>query len=950
MFKEESNFYKTIFRNSKDALLILKNRVFIDCNEAALNMIGYTNISEILSLQFSDLSPTYQEDGRASVEKAREMLDFTPISGSHKFEWVYKKYDGSILPVEITLTELTTGMDNEIICIRWRDLTETKEATQNNLNSKSRLRSLIELSPFIIEIYNMDGLLLKVNKAYENFWGIKGEVTEHKFNILRSNEIKDMGLYDAILKAYKGEAVNVPTYKFKPWGVTKEAGHNKSLWLNTTIYPLKDATGEVARIVVSHEDVTERYNILKELQFSEDRFRSMVETTNDFIWEMDSEFRYQYVSPQVKKIFGIEATDFIGRTPFDIIYKKERDLAKSSFSKYIMKKAPFERIENINVHKDGHLLTIESSGVPFFNSKGKFSGYRGIDRDISNTKIYEKQLLLIDSIFKNSIEGIIITDSEGVIQKVNSSFSVITGYSSEEAIGENPRLLKSEKHEAKFYADMWASLKNTDNWSGEIWNRKKNGTVYPERLSISAIHNQLGDTINYISVFHDISDEKLKQEKMEFLAFHDPLTKLPNRRLFNDRLYIAIESAKRLGLSLALYYMDIDNFKDINDTYGHPFGDDFLCAVKDRINTICRKSDTFARYGGDEFTILLNGISSEENALEFSNKIINLFSKPLLVKNEFVFTSLSIGFTIFPGDGEDIDSLLKAVDLALYKAKKNGKRQSFQYKKELHELALQKNVLNNGLRMSVEDFSSFYLVYQPKIDISTMKIYGVEALIRWNLNGSHVPPSDFIPLAEESNLIIPLGRWILKQAMKDIKEVHNIGLSDLSLSINLSTRQFRDENLFGSINDAIKQTGFNKHQIIFEVTEGSFIKDVDNAILIMDELKSQGFSLSIDDFGTGYSSLSYLSKLPLNELKIDKSFVDNIPHNKNDNTICKTIINMAKNLNYKVVAEGVENHEQLLFLKDNGCHIIQGYYFYKPMSISSLKKIARETLNKIDNK
>ena len=944
MSKEELNFYKTIFRNSKDALLIIKNRVFIDCNDSALKMIGYKKKSDFLSSHPSELSPQFQKDGKESFQKAQEMMDEAVSNGSHRFEWIHKRADGSFFPVEVLLTTLSSEPDNEIIYTTWRDISDKEEAIDNTLNSESRLKSLMQQSPFIIELYDLNGLQIEVNKAYEDLWGITSDSTVNKFNILKSEEVKERGLYNFILKAYEGDAVIVPAYKFEPWGVPEDGIHNKALWLNTKIYPLKDPNDKVTGIVITHEDVTSRQKILRDLQFSEERFRSLVETTNDFIWEVDTEARYTYVSPQIKNILGMEPGHFMGKTPFDFMPENERIEVGQSFGKYVSKQESFEALENINVHSDGHFIVLETSGVPFYDSKGEFAGYRGIDRDISNRKKYEEQLLLTDSVFKNSIEGIVITDTEGIIQKVNHAFSVITGFSSKEAIGNNPRVLKSERHDDMFYKEMWDSLKKQGQWSGEIWNRKKDGTVYPEWLSISAIRNDKGITTNYISVFHDISEDKLKEKKMEFMAFHDPLTQLPNRRLFYDRLHVSIETAKRMGSSLALFYMDIDNFKDINDTYGHPFGDDFLCAVKDRINGICRTSDTFARYGGDEFIILLNGIESAEMALEFSERLINLFKEPLLVKGESVFSSLSIGLTIFPRDGHDIDTLQKNADLALYKAKEDGKRQTFQYRRELHELALQKNIMNNGLREAMEDFSTFSLVYQPKMDINTLEIYGLEALVRWELNGERISPDQFIPLAEESNLIIPLGRWILKQAMVDIKQIHDIGLHDVSLAINLSTRQFNDEFLFESIDDAIDQTGFNKSKLVFEITESTSINDVDNAVLIMNKLKSRGFELSIDDFGTGYSSLSYLKKFPLHELKIDRSFIDDIPNDPNDNAICKTIINMAKSLNYKVVAEGVENLDQLLFLKENGCQIVQGYYFYKPMAIEEVKKLAIEFL------
>lgn len=809
--EKELEYYRKIFKNSKDALLILKNRQFIDCNDAALDMLGYEKKSDFLSSKPSQLSPPFQSDGRDSFDKAQEMMDLAIAYGSFRFVWIHRKADGTDFPVEVLLTTLSSEENEEIIYTTWRDISDKQRAL------------------------------------------------------------------DQILE-------------------------------------------------------------------SEERFRSLVETTNDFIWEVDKEARYTYVSPQVRSILGVDPDEMIGKTPFDFMAPDVISIVREKFGKYVKNNAPFESLENVNLHKSGRRLVLETSGVPFTDAKGEYAGYRGIDRDITNRKTYEEQLLLTESVFQNSIEGIAVTDSEGYIKKVNRAFTVITGYSGEDVLDKNPRVLKSDRHDELFYASMWKDLVELGQWSGEIWNRRKDGTAYPEWLSISAIKDEEGKTANYISLFHDISEDKRKEETMEFLAFHDPLTKLPNRRLFYDRLNVSLEIARRNGKMVALFYMDIDNFKDINDNYGHPFGDDFLCAVKDRISTIIRKSDTFARYGGDEFVIILNGIDSAVEAREFSDRLIALFKDPLSVRSESVFTSISVGLTLFPTDGEDMVTLEKNADMALYKAKKEGKRQTFQFHAELNESAMKRNALVTGLRKAVKSFEGFSLMYQPKIDIHSCSVYGFEALIRWELNGEKVSPDQFIPLAEEANLIVPLGKWILKQAMIDMQYIHEKSKQKPGLAINLSTRQFLDDKLFDHIEQAIEESGFDRKKLLFEITEGTSAHDIGHALEIMEEFKSRGFPLSIDDFGTGYSSLSYLKSFPLQELKIDRSFIMDIPDDPNDEAICKTIINMANSLNYSVVAEGVETKEQLEFLDFNGCHIIQGYYFHKPLTpdeaIEVLKKYA----------
>lgn len=802
--KDASVSYQNIFERSQDAILILKNRAFVDCNQSAMTMLGYGSKQQFKDARPSDLSPPVQPDGRPSFEKAQEMMNTAVDKGSHRFEWMHRKLDGTLFPVEVLLTTISAEPGNELIYTIWRDISEHKK--------------------------------------------------------------------------------------------TK-----------------------------------------KTLEFTEKRFQSIVETTSDFIWEVNEKGVYTYASPGVKEMLGYDPEEIIGKTPFDLMPEKEKKRVSGAFQTLAANQEPVVNLENINLHKDGREVVLETSGLPFFNEKGELAGYRGIDRDVTNRKLYEEQLILTESVFKNSIEGIAITDIKGNIQKVNHAFTQITGYESQEVIGKNPRVLKSDRHDDDFYEEMWDQLVTTGQWSGEIWNRKKDGSVYPEWLSISSIRDEKGGITNFISVFHDISEKKLNEEKLEFLAFHDPLTHLPNRRLFYDRLNVAIETGKRTGKKMALLCMDIDNFKDINDTYGHPFGDEFLCQVKDRIASICRKSDTFARYGGDEFVIILNGLDKEGESVDFADRLTLLFDDPIRVYEDDVFTSLSIGLALFPRDGEDIVTLEKNADMALYKAKKEGKNRTYRFQNELKERILKRNEIQHNLQRAIKDFSSFSLMYQPKVDVKNNTIHGVEALVRWQCDGSFIPPFEFIPIAEETQLIVPLGNWIMCQAMTDMKKIHDSGYSDISLSINLSARQFLDEGLFNKIRANIEKTGFDQSKLIFEITESTSMQDIELSEQIMNQFRKMGFHLSVDDFGTGYSSLSSLKKFPLKELKIDRSFICDVPQDANDVAICKTIINMAHSLNYEVIAEGVENQAQLDFLKENGCHVIQGYYLYRPLFFQDLE-------------
>lgn len=680
-----------------------------------------------------------------------------------------------------------------------------------------------------------------------------------------------------------------------------------------------------------------------EIRKSEERFRGLVESTADWIWEVDQNAVYTYASPRVEDILGYRPEEVIGKTPFDLMTEDEKERVGGIFSAIVAKQQAFFSLENMNIHKAGDLVSMETSGVPFFDDSGQLLGYRGIDRDISKRKQNEEALLMTESVFTNTIEGIAITDREGTIQRVNQAFCDITGYTREEAVGSNPRILKSDRHDSRFYQGMWEDILGKGQWSGEIWNRRKDGSAYPEWLSISALRNPDGDITNFVSLFHDISEKKLKEEQLQFLAFHDPLTHLPNRKLLYDRTAVSIKNARRAKEKVGLLYMDLDNFKHINDSYGHPFGDEFLIKVKDRINTVCRESDTFARYGGDEFVIVLNHIRKEEEVIEFSNRVLDLFKTPVTIMGEEVFTSVSIGLAIFPDDGMDLVTLEKHADMALYEAKRDGKRRSFHFKQGLKDKMLRKIRLENALRGAVQGFPDFNVAYQPKVDTAVdNKIKGVEALLRWHMDGEPVSPGEFIPVAEESNLILPIGEWLMKKAMTDIKEIHDMGCPDLSLAINLSTKQFNDKNLFDTIEATIRETCFPPEKLCLEITESIPMENAKRAIDIMTRLAGLGIQLSMDDFGTGYSSLSVLKNFPLNELKIDRSFVRDLPANKNDAAICKTIIHMAGELGFQVVAEGVETDLQLGFLKANNCSIIQGFRFYKPMDFGALTTLINQ--------
>jgi diguanylate cyclase (GGDEF)-like protein/PAS domain S-box-containing protein len=566
-----------------------------------------------------------------------------------------------------------------------------------------------------------------------------------------------------------------------------------------------------------------------------------------------------------------------------------------------------------------------------------------LKKEIEDRKEYEKQIILASSVFENTIEGIVITDSEGIIQRVNKAFTTITGFDPEEVIGENPRILKSDWHAPAFYEEMWASLINRGMWEGEIWNRRKNGETYPEWLSINTIKGSEDKTIHYVALFHDISDIKHSEEQLRYQANYDALTGLPNRQLFNDRLKMAITHARRNELPLGVLFIDLDDFKNVNDSQGHYFGDLLLKQVAERLTASCREEDTVARLGGDEFLLLARFIRKEEPAAtRLAERIVESFKNPFTLGGKQIYVNASIGITIYPNDGNDIETLVKNADVAMYRVKGQGKNQFRLFTDVMNREVMRRIALGNDLRggLSREEFMVYY---QPKVNIQTGVVSGMEALVRWNrLKKEMVPPGEFISLAEDNGVIFQLGEWVLSTACRQTGEFGVAGHHDLCVAVNLSVKQFRQENLVAMVRETLNKTGLSPNLLTIEITENIVISDIEATIKTLKLLKELGIHVSIDDFGTGYSSLSYLKKMPLSELKIDKSFVDDTPDDADACAIVKTILSLAKSLNLKTVAEGVETKEQLVFLRNEGCDEMQGYLFSKPLPATEMATLLNE--------
>jgi len=561
---------------------------------------------------------------------------------------------------------------------------------------------------------------------------------------------------------------------------------------------------------------------------------------------------------------------------------------------------------------------------------------RGLLSEIEERIKAEQQLKLFGMVFEHALEGISITDRHGAIIAVNPSFSTITGFEPEEVLGKNPRVLKSDRHDAGFYKDMWKVLKERGAWHGEIWNRRKNGESYPEILSISSIRDENGDVSHYVAVFHDISDMKLKDQQIEHQAYHDALTGLPNRALAQDRLGVALAHAGRDKTKVAVLYLDLDNFKNVNDSFGHAKGDVLIQEVAKQLQIHFKNADTVARLGGDEFLLIFEEVGSEHEVAEIAEKVLRAFDAPFFIYDQEVEISPSIGVTMFPDDGETPGELIKNADMAMYQSKANGKNSYFLFTKEMNARVFKRIQLESDMRQALKD-QEFTVFFQPKVQLGSGAVEGVEALVRWQKpDGSLMSPADFIPLAEETGMIVPLGEFVLETSCKAMQVFDGIGCSDIRVSVNLSPIQFQQDDLVEMVVSSLERNGLSPSKLELEITESTLMTDVQSSIAKLNLLVEHGISISIDDFGTGHSSLYYLKNFPIDVLKVDRSFIRDITTDASDAQIVETIILMARNLGIGVVAEGVETKEQIEMLREFGCELIQGFYYSKPLPLEEV--------------
>jgi diguanylate cyclase (GGDEF)-like protein/PAS domain S-box-containing protein len=688
----------------------------------------------------------------------------------------------------------------------------------------------------------------------------------------------------------------------------------------------------------------ERHRTRESLEASQARLAETQRIAHLGGWEWGEGQAGMQVSEEVYRIFGVEPGEVL---TLDVllshVHPEDRQMVRESMVRAVSVDGGIG-LDYRLLRPDGTEAIVHSRMEMTTDSLGYVRLY-GTVQDITERKQMEERLRQSATVFENTTEGVMITDVERRIVAVNRAFTEITGYGQEELTGQSSAILDSGRHDAQFYEAMWRTIRDEGRWQGEIWSRRENGDIYPEWLNISEVRNGSGRVTHYVAVFSDISAMKESEARLDHIAHHDPLTNLPNRLLLHARMEQALAKARRSNTLMAVMFLDLDYFKKINDTMGHPIGDQLLQEVAARLRNCVREVDTVSRLGGDEFTILLEELHEARAVGAVAQKIITELGERYLIREHEVFVTCSIGISLFPGDGDDITTLLKNADTALYRAKEQGRNNYQYYTLELTIRAMERMAMENNLRHALER-NELVVYYQPQVDLFSGRIIGMEALLRWqHPEMGLIAPASFIPLAEELGLIIPIGEWVLRTACLRLKAWQEEGLDIIRMAVNLSSRQFNQPDLAEVVIAILEETGIDPHCLELELTERILMEDAERAIGVLNRLKAVGVQFSIDDFGTGYSSLSYLKQFPIDRIKIDQSFVNNVTSVPEDAAVTQAVISLSHSMNIKAVAEGVETIEQHEFLRSRQCDELQGFYFSHPLPEEEIGALLRNGID-----
>jgi diguanylate cyclase (GGDEF)-like protein/PAS domain S-box-containing protein len=699
---------------------------------------------------------------------------------------------------------------------------------------------------------------------------------------------------------------------------------------------ISDSSGGCIGLIGTIQDITERKKVELALDSERCLLSTLLDTLPDLIWLKDTKGNYLRCNYRFEQFYGASRDYIIGKCDHDFVSKELADSFIAHDNIAIQTNKPFTHEAQASFAADNHQELLETTKVPMRNVKGDLIGVLGIGHDITEKKRANDQLKLAASVFTHAREGILITDAGGNIIKVNDTFTTITGYSREEVFAKNPRFLQSGRQTDNFYKSMWSSLLQNKYWSGELWNRRKNGEVFAEIVTISAITDSDDNVQNYVALFTDITSIKEHQQQLEHIAHYDALTGLPNRVLLAERLQQAMLRCDLNNNQLAVAYLDIDRFKDINDTYGHSAGDEFLVILAQRIKNTIRKGDILARIGGDEFVVALVDLDSAIDCDRVLLDLLTISTSPIKVKDSILQTSASIGVTVYPEDGVDADLLMRHADQAMYIAKQNGKDQYHMFDVGGDsKIKTQRETLDR-IYLAIEQ-KEFVLYYQPKVNMKTGRVIGLEALIRWqHPERGLLSPASFLPITEKQPVEIEIGEWVINTALSQIDQWQAIGL-DIPVSVNISAQQLQEKSFATKLKASLAHyPNLAPHLLELEILETSALEDMAEVSINMQACQKMGINFSLDDFGTGYSSLTYLKLLPTHQLKIDQSFIKGMLDDEDDKAIVKGIIGLATAFQRQVIAEGVETIAIGNHLLAMGCEFAQGYGIAMPMPAADI--------------
>ncbi|HSH28728.1 MAG TPA: PAS domain S-box protein [Thiohalobacter sp.] len=939
--RESQQRYKALFDSAGDAIFLMRDDRFIDCNPMTLEMFGCSR-DQVIGQPPHRFSPEHQPDGRPSREKALKKIEAAFAGTPQNFDWTHLRSDGTPFDAEVTLNRVDLNGTPHLLA-SVRDVTERRqmenalEASRRNLAEAQRIAHLGS--------WDCD-LASEVMEWSDEMFRIHGlepgsRIPDYALLAERVHPEDWPGVRESIDAALRGEASLDSEFRIqRPSGEVRYVHARGEL--------TRDGQGIPAQMVGTIQDITDHVQSLAALRSSEERFRDLAENINEVFWLGSPDWQQiHYISPAYEKVWG-ESTDSLYANPMSWaarIHADDREAILAFIDSVGLEREEINLPEFRLLHPDGQVRWISARAYPVRDQNGKPVRIAGIAEDITERRQAEEQLRQSAVAFDNTAEGILILDTKRRIVAANRAFTEMTGYNEDGIRLQTVEQLEPALEPAPDNGVDWAVVEQARRWQGEALLRRANGELFPAWLTVSMVLDNNSLPANYVYIFSDITTIKRSQEKLDHLAHHDPLTDLPNRLLLNARLEHAIQHARREHHKIGILFIDLDRFKNINDSLGHSMGDEILTESARRLRGLLRDEDTVARLGGDEFIVILDQVRHSQDVITLASRIMELFRQPFISGLHTLHVTASIGVSIYPEDGRDTDTLIKNADAAMYRAKGQG-RDNFQfYTQELTNTAFERILLETSLRRALDE-EDLVLHYQPQISLIDGRIIGAEALIRWNHpDMGLIPPERFIPLAEESGLIVPIGNWVLQTACEQARYWQDIGLPLEKIAVNVSGIQVLRSNILEAVKRALNYSRLDAQCLELEITESTLMHEGGQAIASLESLRTTGVELAIDDFGTGYSSLSYLKRLPIDRLKIDRAFIHEAAVDTNDAAIVRAIIAMGHSLQLKIVAEGVETAQQNQFLQELGCDLAQGYYYGRPVTAEEFVRLFSPSLN-----